>query len=136
MTGDKDRFMTLKKEKYGSISFGNNNSTMIIWKGTIKLKSKGATGENVLLIEDMNHNMLSVIQICGQGNKLVFDLEKCEIRKGESCKLVSTIVRTPRNIYFLNEIGKEICSLGKDDKIWLSQKITGQMGQEWIRRMS
>jgi hypothetical protein len=42
MTGDKDRFLTLKMEIYGSISFGKDNSTIIIGKGIVKLRSKDA----------------------------------------------------------------------------------------------
>jgi hypothetical protein len=117
MTGDKDKFLTLKKETNGLVSFWNDNSAKIIGKGTIKLGSKDATVENVLLVEDMKHNLLSVIQMCDQGHRLMFDLNKCEIRKEESGKLVATTVRTPSNIYVLIEIGKEICCLGKDDEI-------------------
>ena len=32
MTGDRDKFLTLKKEIYGSVSFGNDDSTKIIGK--------------------------------------------------------------------------------------------------------
>jgi hypothetical protein len=59
MTCDKDRFLTLKKERDGSVSFGNDNSSMIIGKGTVKLGSKDATAENVLLVKNMKHNLLS-----------------------------------------------------------------------------
>jgi hypothetical protein len=45
--------------------------------------------------------------MCDQGQRLVFDSKKCEIRRAESGKLVATYVRTPSNIYVLNEIGKE-----------------------------
>jgi hypothetical protein len=127
MTGDKDIFLTLKKERDGSISFGNDNSTRIIGKGTVKLGSKDAKEENVLLVEDMKHNLLSVSQMCDQGHKLVFDSEKCEIRKAGSGKLVATTKRTPSNIYVLNEIGKERCFLGKDDESWLWHKRMGHI---------
>jgi len=60
MTGDKDMFVTLKKERDGSILFGNDNSTKIIGKGIFKLGSKDAMAENVLLVENMKHNLLSV----------------------------------------------------------------------------
>jgi hypothetical protein len=70
MTGDKNRFLTLKKERYGSVSFGNDNSTIIIGRCTIKLGSKDAMVENFLLVEDMKHNLLSVSQMCDQGHKL------------------------------------------------------------------
>jgi hypothetical protein len=42
MTGDKSKFMTLKKEQDGLISFENDKLTRIICKGTIKLGSKDA----------------------------------------------------------------------------------------------
>jgi hypothetical protein len=36
-------------------------------------------------------------------------------------------VRTPSNIYVLNEIGKEKCFLGKEDKVSLWHKIMGHI---------
>jgi hypothetical protein len=118
MTGDKNMFLTLKKERDGSVLFGNEKSTKIVGRGTIKLGSKDAKEEIVLLVEYMKKNPLSVSQMCDQGHKLLFDSEKCEIRKEESCKLVATTIITPNNIYVLNEIGKEICFLGKENESW------------------
>jgi hypothetical protein len=81
MTGDKDIFVTLKKERGGSISFFNDNSTKIIGKGIVKLGRKNSMAENVLLVENMKHNMLRVSQMCDKGHTLLFDSKKCEIRK-------------------------------------------------------
>jgi hypothetical protein len=81
MTGDKDKFITLRKEKNGSISFKNDNSSKIIGEGTVLIGNKNENEQNVLLVEDMKHNLLSVIQMCDQGHKLTFDSKKCEIRK-------------------------------------------------------
>jgi hypothetical protein len=64
MIGDKDIFVTLKKERDGSVSFGNDNSTKIIEKGTVKLGSKNAMVENILLVENMKHDLLSMSQMC------------------------------------------------------------------------
>jgi hypothetical protein len=64
----------------------------------------------------MKHNMLSVSQMCDQVHRLIFDSKKCEIRKEGSGKWVATKVRTPNNIYILNEIGKEICCLGRENE--------------------
>jgi hypothetical protein len=60
-----------------------------------------------------------------QGHKVIFDSQKCEIRKEGSEKLIATAVRTLSNIYVLTEIGNEKCCLGKEDESWL-----------WHRRMS
>jgi hypothetical protein len=66
----------------------------------------------------MKHNLLSLSQMCDQGHKLTFDLEKCEIRKEGSGKLVGTAARTSNNIYMLSEIGNEKCCLGKEYESW------------------
>lgn len=53
--------------------------------------------KNVLLIEYMNHNLLSVSQMYDQGHMLLFESKKCEIRKKKSNRLVETTSRTPNN---------------------------------------
>jgi hypothetical protein len=113
MTCDKKKFITLNKERDGSVSFGNGNLTIIIGKGTVNLGSKDAKEENVLLVENMKHTLVSVIQMGDHEHRLIFDSKKCEIRKEGSRKLVATTISTPNNIYILNEIGKERCWLGR-----------------------
>jgi hypothetical protein len=109
MKGDKDNFLTLIKERYGSVAFRNDDSAKIIGKGTVKIGNKNTKEENVLLVEDMKHNILSVSQICDQGHKISFDSQKHEIRKEDSGKLIATTARTSSNIYVLSEIGNEKC---------------------------
>jgi hypothetical protein len=76
-----EKFLTLQKEKNGSVSFGNDNSSKIIGEGTVRIGNKNEKAQNVLLVEDMKHNLLSVSQMCDQGHKLTFNSKKCEIRK-------------------------------------------------------
>jgi len=40
---------------------------------------------------------------------------------------VAIAIRTPNNIYVLNEIGKEICFLGKENESWLWHRRMGHM---------
>jgi hypothetical protein len=63
MTRDKNGFVTLKKEKEGYVTFDNDNSAKIIGKGTISLGNKDVVAENVLLVENMKHNLLSLSQM-------------------------------------------------------------------------
>jgi hypothetical protein len=106
--------------------FGNDTSTKIIGKGIVKLGNKDIMAENFLLIENMKHN-LRVSQMCNQGHVLLFNSKKCEIRKEGSGRLVATVIRTPNNIYILNEIIKERCCLGKEDESWLWNRRMGHM---------
>ena len=73
MMGDRDKFLILRKERDGSVSFGNDDSSKIIGKGIVWIGNKNEKAENVLLVEDMKHNLLSVSQICDQGHKANFD---------------------------------------------------------------
>jgi hypothetical protein len=78
MVGDKDRFLTLIKEKYGSvISFGNDDSTKSIGKDIVRIGNKNTKEDNVLLLEDMKHNLISVSQCVSKVIKL------CLIHKSE-----------------------------------------------------
>jgi hypothetical protein len=127
MIGDRDKFLTLRKERDGSVSFGNDDSSKIFGKGTVRIGNKNEKAENVLLVEDMKHNLLSVSQMCDQGHKVTFDSKNCEIRKEGSGKLAATAKRTSSNIYVLNKIGNEKCCLGKEDESWLWHRIMGHM---------
>ena len=60
MIGNKNTFQSLQ-EKVGIFMFGNDNSSKILGKGTISLGSKDASERNVILIENMRHNLLSFI---------------------------------------------------------------------------
>ena len=75
----------------------------------------------------MKNNILSVIQMCDQGHKVTFDSQKCEIKKEDSGKLVTTAARTSSNIYVLSEIGNEKCSLGNEDESWIWHKRMGHI---------
>jgi hypothetical protein len=79
MTGDRNKFLTLQKEINGSVSFRNDNSAKIIGEGTVGIGNKNEKEENLLMVEDMKHNIISVSQMCDQGHKVTFDSQKCEI---------------------------------------------------------
>ena len=126
MTGNRNTFQKLQA-KTGTVTFGNDNSSKVLGKGTVTLGSKDAAAENVLLIENMRHNILSVSQICDQGHILMFTSKDYKIRREDSGKLVATTSRTPNNIYMLDEIKKERCCLGKEDESWLQNKRMGHI---------
>ena len=48
-------------------------STRVVGKCTISFGNKDVLVENVLLIENMKNNILSVIKLCNQGNTLLFN---------------------------------------------------------------
>jgi RNase P subunit RPR2 len=136
MTGDENKFLKLKREKGGNVSFGDNKSAKIIGKGKVSLGSQKATTENVLLVEDLKHDLLSVSQLCDQGHTLLFNSQECRIRKEDTGKLVATTIKTPNNVYILNKIGKEVCCVGQTDESWLWNKRMGHLSFENLVKVS
>ena len=73
MTGDQNKFIKLTKKEKGSVTFGDNLSGKILGKGIVTLGNKKNKEENVLLVENMKPNILSVSQNCDQGHILIFE---------------------------------------------------------------
>ena len=69
MTADKDKFSNLRKQK-GKVIFGDNASSNIIGKVTVNIGKDKA--KNLLLVENMKPNILSVIQTYDQGHICIF----------------------------------------------------------------
>jgi hypothetical protein len=80
MTGDQDKFISLKR-KGGNVAFGDDSSAKILGEGVVELGRKNVKAKNVLLVEDLNHNLLSVSKMRDQGYTLTFDSRKCKIRE-------------------------------------------------------
>jgi hypothetical protein len=124
MTGNKDKFLNLKKQK-GKVTFGDNASGNILGKGTVSLGKDKA--KDVLLVEKLKPSLLSVSQTCDQGHFCIFDSQKCEIRREDSGKLVGTAPRTPENVYILNTKLNEECHINLVDESWLWHRRLGHI---------
>ena len=72
--------------------------------------------KNVLLVENLKPNLLSVSQMCDQGNICIFDYKKCEIKSKHLGKLVGTVVRTLINVYILKNEEQSHMSQTDDEK--------------------
>jgi hypothetical protein len=78
MTGDQDKFISLKR-KGGNVAFGDDSSAKILGEGVVEIGRKNVKAKNVLLVEDLNHNLLSVSKMRDQEYTLTFDSRKCKI---------------------------------------------------------
>jgi hypothetical protein len=101
MTEDQDKFIKLKR-KGGNVAFGDDSSAKILGKGVVEIGRKNVKEKNVLLVEDLKHNLLSVSKMCEQGYTLMFDSQRCKIKEEGSGRLVATATRRPSNIYILD----------------------------------
>ena len=87
MTGNKDKFLDLKKNQGGDVSFGDNGTARILGKGTVPLKGS-EKAQNVLYVEGLNHDLLSVGKPCDAHFNVTFFTHHCEIRRNGSKQII------------------------------------------------
>ncbi|MGV7988835.1 hypothetical protein PJP10_31165, partial [Mycobacterium kansasii] len=76
MTGDKGLFTNLKDMAEGSVTFGDGSNCRIIGQRTVQL-SNLPLFKNVLYIEELKHNLLSISQICDKNHNVKFTNQGC-----------------------------------------------------------
>jgi len=118
MTGDKEKLQSYSALQKGKkVSFGNDTPAVIKANGTVQLKEKVKAG-NVLYVDVLKHNLLSVSQMCDQGTEVIFRSNGCSVRALDTGKIVIKGIRTPKNLYIFEE-GQQQCYLSKNDEHWL-----------------
>jgi hypothetical protein len=88
MTRDKRKFLTLSENKSGNVTFGNDAPRKIKGKGMVSLSNGKWKAQDVLFVEGLEHNLLSVSQVYDRGCEVVFTSKDCRIKSVNSRKLV------------------------------------------------
>ena len=103
MTGDKEKLQSYSAlEKGKKVSIGNDTPIVIKGKGTVQLKEKVKPG-NILYVDGLKHNLLSVSQMCDQGTEVIFQSNGYSVRDLNTGKIVIEGIRTPSNLYIFEE---------------------------------
>ena len=82
MTGDKLKFLSLETYDGGTVTFDDNMKGEIIAKGKV-WRSSSHVIDNVFLVENLKHNLLSISQFCDKGNSVNFTSERCIIYRSD-----------------------------------------------------
>lgn len=133
MTGDKEKlqsYSALEKEK--KVSFENDTPGLIKGKGSVQLKENIKAG-NVMYVDGLKHNLLSVSEICNQGTEVIFRSNGCSVRNLDTGKTVIKGIRTRNNLYIFKE-GQHQCYLSKNDEHWLWHRRLGHLSFSQIRK--
>ena len=83
MTGDKTKLNNMNNFNDGSVKFGNNDDAKIVGKGHVSLNGGKILCDNVLYVDGLKHNLLSVSQLCKDGHNVIFSYKGYVIRNIE-----------------------------------------------------
>ena len=93
-------FTHFEMKKGGKVTFGDNAKGNII--GITRVSKKDSTYiENVLLVDGLKHNLLSVSQLCDKGNIVIFEPKECFVTYMEENKVIFKGERV-NNVYTID----------------------------------
>ena len=91
--------------------------------------------QDVLFVDGLKHNLLSVSQVCDKGCEVFFTSKDCKINSLSSGQLVAKGIRTKNNVYVLKEEDEEECNLRKYDESWLWHRRLGHLNFDHIIKL-
>lgn len=103
MTQDKRKFVSLDKNKTRNVTFRNDVVGRIRGKVTASLNNGRGKAWDIVFLDGMKQNLLSVSQMCHRGCDVVFRAQDCEIKSTTIGKVLAKGVRTENNLYILKE---------------------------------
>ena len=139
MTGTSRMFDSINDNHSGvdSITFGNNKKGKVIGLGKIAI-SNNMSISNVLLVESLDFNLLSVAQICDLGFKCIFGVNDVEVISVDGSNLVFKGFRH-ENLYLVDfnasETSLTTCLISKSSMGWLWHRRLGHVGMKQLKKL-
>ncbi|KAH9728331.1 Integrase catalytic domain-containing protein [Citrus sinensis] len=137
MTGNYSWFSSFTKiENGGDVSFRDNSKGKIIGIGNVGNVSSTLI-ENVCLVENLKHNLLSISQLCDKGYRVIFDESKCVIENACDGKVLFVGNRCV-NVYTINidcASTNEKCLSALHDDGWLWHRRLGHASMDLISKI-
>ncbi|XP_074299912.1 uncharacterized protein LOC141631091 [Silene latifolia] len=122
MTGNRNQFLSLSAYDGGNVTFGDKKKGEVIGIGKVG-KSLSHSIDDVLLVKGLEHNLISISQLCDKGNKVEFHANLCYVIKESTNEIVLQDKRV-NNIYVadLGSIPREIIKclsvMQNDPNLW------------------
>ncbi|KAG5562829.1 hypothetical protein RHGRI_005526 [Rhododendron griersonianum] len=118
MSGDKSMFISFENYNGGIVTFGDGNTSKVVGKGTIQ--APGITRlENVLYVDGLKANLLSISQICDSHHEVRFSKNDCHILDKEGNSVMHG-TRTNDNCYGILPSSEITChsTTLSDTELW------------------
>ena len=136
MTGDTAQFITLEARSGGKVTLGDNTTKKVVGSGMIG-NLKNFFIDNVLLVEGLKHNLLSISQLCDKGYNVKFLPTSCILSLNGKEVLNGKRVN---NVYMLDlnsfHTPLAFCLKTISDESWLCHRRLCHSSMENLRRIT
>jgi len=139
MTGDFRMFTSLEDSNgHEKITFGDNSKGKVEGLGKIAI-SNDKTLSNVLLVDTLSFNLLSVGQLCDLGYKCVFTKDGVVVSKIDDDEAIFTGFRC-NNLYLVDFNSQDgsvhTCLFTKTSKGWLWHRRLAHIGMNTLNKLA
>ena len=141
MTGGEDQFISLEIKKGGMVTFGDNAKGKILGIGKVPITSSYI--ENVLFVEGLKHNLLSISQLCDKNFNVSFKSSICYV----ACSITNNVIFSRyrnENVYVVDLDNIDINNLqclivnnaNSNESFWLWNHRLAHANMDLISKLS
>src|ERR1044072_5152489 len=138
MTGERRLFQELELKAGGVVGFGGTQKGKIICSGTIGY-GKSSSIKNVLLVEGLMHNLLSISQLADNGYDVLFNQMSCKVVTQKDGSILFNGKRK-NNIYkkSISDLVKQNakCLLSVNEEQWVWHRKLGHVSLRKISQLN
>ena len=135
--GKRSMFLDLKIVKGGAVGFGGMSKGKIIGVGKSGISFLVSTN-NVLYVEGLKYNLLSISQFCNSGYIVSFNKDQCIVKIEEGKSFFTA--KQHNNLYEIDliDLGKknETCLNSREAERWIWHKKFRQVNLKHISKLS
>jgi len=137
MTGDASKFLIIKPSKSGSVIFGDNNRGKILGIGSVG-KDPSNSIDDILLVKNLKHNLLSISQLCDKGNRVTFESNMCVVQR-----LIDNVIilqgKRIDNVYMVDIESSSSkfakCLMSKEENTWLWHRRIAHVNMNHLNKL-
>jgi hypothetical protein len=138
MTGEKDMFHSLQlTQEAQEIVFRDSGKSEVIGISNIPISDHQSLS-NVLLVDSLSYNLMSVSQLCGMGYNCLFTDVDVKILRREDSSIAFT-GRLKGKLYLVDfttsKVTPETCLVAKSDKGWLWHRRLAHVGMRNLAKL-
>src|SRR4051812_10198392 len=135
MTGRRSMFQDLVLKSDGEVKFGGDEKGKIIGSGIVSIGNSPSI-TNVLLVEGLTHNLLSISQLSDNGYDIIFNQKSCKAVSHKDGSILFT-GKIKNNIYKIDlsdlKNQKVTCLMSISEEQWVWHR---RLGHASLRKIS
>ena len=134
MTGDSRMLTDVSKYNGPKISFGDNSKGKTLDKN--KIIHGNLTINDVLIVENLYYNLISISQLCDIGHVVEFHKQACHIRNQlENILLTGNRIGNIYKLVWKNNSPNPVCMIANNDQNWLWHKRLNHLNFKTINNI-